>query len=230
MLKHPREIELQNLYEKFKKESYEFGFKYPIEEVNNQLITFLFEHKIKDAIDFVATKRLEFWKNYVKERLSFVEGVTKPRVVFEESVFEELQNLKRIFTSADSKFEKKDQSVIDEYEEILGRVEKLLETVSSIRNKSAIGFLLKTIQWGVLVGLASLPVIFYFISPNAYVIPIPFVVMLAIALIGYFVVKRYPTVATRANLIQLVYVIITLVVTVLISFLIEWLPEMLAFG
>jgi hypothetical protein len=203
--------ELINAYELLKKESFELGFEDFIDEVNEQIIPLLLEDKEDEASKFVDRKRTELWRTYVKNRIEDVEKTLKPKPIFSEEVFSKVREIREKYTSVEAKSE--EVTVIENYRQLIKEVEGLNEIVERERQRSAFNFLWKALEWGIVVSLASLTIMFYFVPPTIYVVPIPFGITIVIALIGYRLVRTYPYIERRL-VILLVEFAIALISTI----------------
>lgn len=218
--------DLQTLYERFSSESAQFGFKHPINDMNDQLVPLLLADKIEEAINLVVEKRFDFWLKYAKMSIKELENILKPKTIFEDKILDEVREIKRKYTLAEKKCKEKDLTAIDDFEQILENVNRIKERAESSRSKSATNFLFKSIQWGILVSFASLTAIFYFVQPIFYLVPIPFAIMMSVAIGGYILVKKYPYVATKnlshwLNILMLILGMITSIASILLGILLR---------
>lgn len=209
------ESQLINAYKLLKTESFELGFKKFFIEVNEQIVSLLMEGKGDEALEFVNRKRIELWRNYVKERIDRAEETLKPKHIFSEKIFSEMRKIREEYAAVEKK--SKSGSAPRNYKQILDRIEDFNEIAERERQRSAFNFLWKALQWGIVVSLASLTVLFYFMSPTIYVVPIPFVLAIVTALIGYGVVRKYPYISktTLMIIIQILSTIIVVIVYIL---------------
>ncbi|MCP8309827.1 MAG: hypothetical protein H3Z54_14275 [archaeon] len=221
-MERPKKTELQELYETLKKEAHEFGFWYRLPELNEELTPLLLEDKINEALNLLIEKRLEFWHYYTWRRIAELGEILRPRTIFEDEVFNEVRESKQRYALAEKKCKEKDLTAIDDFREILENVNRIKERAERSRSKSAFNFFLKTIQWGVVISFASLTVIFYFISPTLYVVPVPFVIMISLAIGGYFVLKKYPYISTR-GLMWIVSLIMAILIPIMTSLIVSFL-------
>ena len=131
----------------------------------------------------------------MEKRIKRLENALKPTYIFSEKVIEETQEVREDYMALKTK--STDISIVEHFKEVLDRIKHINIAAERERQRSALSFLWKALQIGIMTSLASITIMFYFMPPSIYVVPLPFVFAIGTALSGYVVVRKYPYIKKR---------------------------------